>query len=48
MSQENQSDKERDLEFSEDVCAKCGAHIGFGAAFLHLRICDACSEDDVE
>lgn len=46
MNHEKPPDKERGLEMSEDVCAKCGAHIGFGAAFLHLGICDTCSEED--
>ena len=34
------------LEFAEDVCDVCGAHVGFGARFLHLRRCDEHSGED--
>jgi hypothetical protein len=34
------------LEFAEDLCDGCGAHVGFGARFLHLRRCDEHSGED--
>jgi hypothetical protein len=33
---------------SEDVCSKCGAHLGYGHPAFHLGICDNCSDDAVQ
>lgn len=36
------------FEFAEDVCRHCGAHVGYGARFLHLNCCDDCRGHDTE
>ena len=28
----------------EDVCRRCGAHVGYGHPAFHLGVCDACSK----
>lgn len=34
------SGKKATLDSSEDICRFCGAHVGYGLDFLHVRICD--------
>lgn len=36
------------FEFAEDICRHCGAHVGYGARFLHLNCCDDCRDADTE
>jgi len=38
------------MEWAEDVCEVCGAHVGFGVRLFHLSRCDEHSgeEDSVQ
>ena len=31
------------LDWAEDVCAVCGAHLGWGVKALHLGLCEDCA-----
>ena len=35
------------LEWAEDICEVCGAHVGYGVRLFHLSRCDEhCGEED--
>ena len=35
------------LEWTEDICDVCGAHVGYGVRLFHLSRCDEhCGEED--
>ena len=37
------------LEWTEDICEVCGAHVGYGVRLFHLGRCDEhCDEEDCE
>lgn len=33
------------ITLAEDVCQHCGAHVGYGVEWLHLKCCGCCSEE---
>jgi hypothetical protein len=36
------------LEWAEDICEVCGAHVGYGVRLFHLDRCDEHSGDEDE
>ncbi len=34
------------LEWAEDICEVCGAHVGYGVRLFHLERCDEHSDEE--
>lgn len=34
------------LEWAEDICEVCGAHVGYGVRLFHLDRCDEHSDEE--
>ena len=38
--------EQEQLEWAEDICEVCGAHVGYGVRLFHLERCDEHSEEE--